>query len=437
MEEKNGPSKQDRKRLSILITNNTLGMPAGSECYARDIARFLIKQGHTVIAYSTMLGQIANELTSMGATVVDSLDKLETRPDIIHGQHHMDTLTALLYFPGVPVVHFIHGLLPWEEHPLPDLSCIVSVVLVSQFLRDRLLENGLISESKVRIIPNFVDESRFTQKHQSATDRKDLNILIYGNYKPKELGAICKASTILNAKLDMIGAWSPSGSQSDPEDFLPRYDVVFAYGKSAMEALFSGCDVILCHSTGTGDLVDDYNFKNHRNKNFGFSCCQKQQGVTSIVNMLTRVSDSKTRNEAVLSSAFRDSLSASHQLPALEDLYYEALDLYESDSSDMASSQQQDMRLIGGHVALMKRRYCQVNSELHQATAGIANIKEEAMQARVEADANLAKIKEEATQARAEAEEFSNTLKIIRGSSSWQITFPLRAVTSWIRNLRS
>ncbi len=48
------------------------------------------------------------------------LEKFDLRPapDIIHGQHHAETMTALLHFASVPAVFFFcHGWRPPEEEP--------------------------------------------------------------------------------------------------------------------------------------------------------------------------------------------------------------------------------------------------------------------------------------------------------------------------------
>jgi hypothetical protein len=47
------------KGLRVLITNNTLAGRGGSELYVRDTATELLKRGHTPIAYSAVLGEVA------------------------------------------------------------------------------------------------------------------------------------------------------------------------------------------------------------------------------------------------------------------------------------------------------------------------------------------------------------------------------------------
>ena len=57
--------------------------------------------------------------------------------------HHLETMTALLRFPGVPAVYFCHGWLPWEEAP-PRFPRILRYVAVDHTVRDRLqIEHGI------------------------------------------------------------------------------------------------------------------------------------------------------------------------------------------------------------------------------------------------------------------------------------------------------
>ena len=99
--------------MRILFTNNTLKWRGGTESYVLDVARRLQALGHMPMAYSPELGVTAEALRTAGIPVVDDLTRLPFQPDIIHGQHHLETMTALLCLPGVPAVYFCHGALPW------------------------------------------------------------------------------------------------------------------------------------------------------------------------------------------------------------------------------------------------------------------------------------------------------------------------------------
>ena len=104
-----------RASLRILLTNNTLGARGGSELYVRDLALALMRRGHFPVAYSTVLGDVAAELREATVPVVDDLRALNMPPDVIHGQHHLDAMTAMLQFPEVPAIYVCHGWLPYRR----------------------------------------------------------------------------------------------------------------------------------------------------------------------------------------------------------------------------------------------------------------------------------------------------------------------------------
>jgi hypothetical protein len=76
------------------------------------------------------------------------------------------------------------------------------------------------------------------------------------------LSAACEARGI---SLKRIGA---KGDLPHPELELADFDLVFATGRSAIEALCAGCAVILCDPQGMGGLVTLSNFQHFRRHNF-------------------------------------------------------------------------------------------------------------------------------------------------------------------------
>ena len=147
------------KPLEVLLTNNTLAGRAGSELYLRDVALGLKARGHRPVAYSQLLGEVADEISAEGILVVSDLKKLPQAPDIIHGHHNLETMTALLHFPDSPAIFCCHGYVPWQEHP-PVFPRILRYLAVDQACLDRLHENGIPPE-RARLVYNFVDLQRF------------------------------------------------------------------------------------------------------------------------------------------------------------------------------------------------------------------------------------------------------------------------------------
>lgn len=254
------------RRLRVLITNNGLVYRAGSELYVRDVALGLLECGHSPIAYSTRLGPVADELRRATVPVIDDLDALGIAPDIIHGQHHLETMTAVLRFPEVPAVSFCHGWLPWEEMPAIFPS-VQRYVAVDMTCRDRLLLEHGISIERIDVLYNFVDLDRFKVGPALPDRPRRALVLSNGAYPDSHVVAVREACDRRGIRVDVVGLATQVVDR--PEAILGDYDLVFAKARSAMEAMATGCAVILCDRVGAGPMVRRANFAALRELNFG------------------------------------------------------------------------------------------------------------------------------------------------------------------------
>ena len=254
--------------MRVLITNNTLAARAGSELYVRDLALALLRRGHQPVAYSLVLGEVAEEMRRATVPVVSDLSAVAEPPDVIHGQHHLETMTALLHFPGVPAVSFCHGWLPWEERPARGPR-VLRWVAVDDTCRDRLVAEEGIDPARVEVVRTFVDLARFRPREGPLPDRPS-RALLFSNYAGEgtHLPAVREACATLGITLDVMGLAS-GRPVARPEDLLPAYDLVFAKGRAAFEALAVGAAVVVCDAQGLGGLVSPARFEELWRLNFG------------------------------------------------------------------------------------------------------------------------------------------------------------------------
>ena len=147
--------------MRILLTNNSLAWRAGTELYVRDLAIALMRLGHYPVAYSSVLGEVAQELRRASVPVIDDLNALNEPPDLIHGQHHLEAMTAMLRFPQVPAIYVCHGWLPSEKLP-PIFPSICRYVANDELCRERLLTTKGIDTSMIDVLFNSADLERFS-----------------------------------------------------------------------------------------------------------------------------------------------------------------------------------------------------------------------------------------------------------------------------------
>jgi hypothetical protein len=236
--------------------------------FVRDLAGALIRDGHTIYIYSPVLGLVAEECRAIGATVVDDLRKLIGFPDVIHGHHYQTVIAAALRFPSIPIVYVCHGKFPPQELPI-KLPAIKKYTAVSNGTRERISETTGVNISDIAILPNFVDLNRF--RNQRTPPDAPKKVLLFGNYwkiQSGEYDAIAEACR--RAGIPSIDVRGESEKVSvQPEIELPNYDVVFAVGRSAIEAMAAGSAVVLANLHGIAGLVTPQNFDRLCSMNFG------------------------------------------------------------------------------------------------------------------------------------------------------------------------
>jgi hypothetical protein len=252
--------------MRVLLTNNSLVPRAGSELYVYDVAVELLKRGHEPVAFSPHLGDVAALLRAAAVPVVDDLDRISSPPDVIHGQHHYDTLIAVLRFPDTPAINFCHGWAPIEEEPLLHPS-VLRYVAVDEVCRERLeLEHG-IDPSRVRVIMNFIDPVRF-QPREPLPPRPRRALLFDNSFTEASCAPLRQACEDAGIHLDVHGL-AAGRATSTPEHLLREYDVVFAKARAALEAMAVGTAVILCGPRGLGPMVTSEQWERLRPLNFG------------------------------------------------------------------------------------------------------------------------------------------------------------------------
>ncbi len=281
-----GFGRETGDAMRVLLTNNTLDERAGTELYVRDLAIELLRRGHQPVAYSTKLGAVANELRAATVPVIARIDSLGEVPDIIHGHHHREALTAMLHFPQTPAIYYCHGWLPYEEAPL-RFPRIRRYVAVDDVCRERLIAEGGIPPDRIDVILNFFDPARFP--HRGPLPSRPKKALAFGNTFKElvDLPILRKACAKLDIELHATGL-GVGYSERDPGRLLGEYDVVFAKARAALEAMAVGCAVVLAMPGRLGQMVVQADFAALRQVNFGIRTLSRPLEVESLISELRR-----------------------------------------------------------------------------------------------------------------------------------------------------
>lgn len=334
--------------LRILITNHFLRSRTGSELYVCELATSLLRLGHTPIVYSPQLGPTASELRKATVPVINNLDALSSPLDLIHAQHHVETMTALLRFPNTPAVFFCHGWLPFEETP-PQHPRILRYVAVDDTCRDRLAcENG-VPEERISVILNSVDLESFLPR--PPLPEKPSRALVFSNGASEStyLGAVREACSRAQMTLDVIGANSGNVS-SRPQDVLGQYDIVFAKARCALESLAVGNAVVLCDQIGVGPMVTTGDVERLRRLNFGVRAIQEPVTAEVLGREIARYD---SQDAAQVSRNIRAWAGREPVVEQIVELYHEVVREFASSVRDLEA----EARAEASYLQLLSRHY--------------------------------------------------------------------------------
>lgn len=252
--------------MKILITQRELLHPGGSEFFTIEAAKELCRRGHEVAIYSPRVGDMTRTLLNAGVWVVSELGEVPWTPQIIHGQHHLQAVAAMSYFENTPAVYHCHGSQAWVEQP-PVHSRIRYYIMMCEWMALRMAPEFGVSADRVRTISNFVDTRRFSRVRTPPP--RPARALLFGNggLPAREVAKLETACAALGITLEKIGS-GYGNLQMRPEMLLPDYDLVFAIGRCAMEALACGCAVITVMPGLAGRLVTTENLDEWVYSNF-------------------------------------------------------------------------------------------------------------------------------------------------------------------------
>ena len=350
--------------LTVLLTNLRLEGRTGTELYVRDIAYGLLAKGHRPVIYSPRLGKLAQAIRAETIPVVDDLSRLSAAPDIIHGHHANETLTALLHFPNAPGIFFSHDWYFAEDFP-PDFPRILRYVAVDQPCFDKLVCEYGVPEERVQILPQFVDLARFQPRPALPATPSRAVILCNYTTENEHLAAVREACAEAGVTLDVIGR-GVGRTSAEPEKLLREYDIVFAKGRAALEALAVGAAVIVYWWRRLGPMVTADQFERLQQQNFGVRAMSSRLTPTELGTHVKAAltfydaSDAKAVSERVRASCGRDEL-----VEQCLELYEEVLEEYAGRPRPSADD---EARAAAAHLRKMSVHFWKQREKMYSST---------------------------------------------------------------------
>jgi hypothetical protein len=213
-----------------------------------------------------------------------------------------------------------HGVRPWEDEPVRHPR-IHRYVAVDTATRTRLTQAG-IDATRVTTVPNFVSLDRFPRR--DALPVSPRTATIFSNYVSPDssyLHEVRDACTRRGLSLSVLGV-GVGHVTSDPAAELRRADVVFAQGRSALEALAVGCVVVVATSRGLGPLVTSANVAKLRSANFGLRVASDPLTSSAVT---ARLDQYDPQDAQLVTQAIRRDIDVTDACHRLLDVYATAI----------------------------------------------------------------------------------------------------------------
>jgi hypothetical protein len=132
----------------------------------------------------------------------------------------------------------------------------------------------------VAIVPNALDTQRFQQR-LPLPERPARALVLATSAHRSDVVPIATVCHEQGIELELVGGGFGTETRR-PEEVMDRADIVFASGRSALEAMGTGCAVIVWHPTGMGGLVTAGNVDQLRGVNFGVASYVQANDEASI-----------------------------------------------------------------------------------------------------------------------------------------------------------
>lgn len=304
--------------MHVLITNTTLGGGTGLELWVLDLVRGLLRRGHRVGVASPVHGPLAEEVAAAGAEVVASARELSAPPDVLHGHAHAVTVEALLAFPSVPALFVCHDRLAAAAVP-PLHPRVRRYVAGDSSCEERLRLYG-IPDGRRAVVPDGVDLSRLPPR--AALPQRPARALAFADAGAlpdvEPLRAACAAGGVA-----LEAATRGASGDGEPGRLLSGYDLVFAEGRCALEALAVGCAVVLFGRRGLGEAVSFASVPRMRAWGFGPPLPARSPEAASVLAELARYDRD---DAAAVRDVVRREADAAVALDRYEALYGEVLE---------------------------------------------------------------------------------------------------------------
>ncbi len=234
--------------MKILMTNNTLTDRGGSESYLETVSAELRRLGHEVLFYSPECGLVAHRLRDRGFEVHDDAGRLPADLDVIHGQHTNAVARVRERHPRTPLVFATHSWAISVEDPVAELGASAYLAF-NELTRRRLAAHAATRGAEILRLTQPVEVS-FADGVRDPVSAVPRRAVAVSRRMATVTTRLARACAALDIEFQRIG--DADGVSPDPRPEMMAADIVFAIGRTALEAMAAARAVVVVDETAFG-----------------------------------------------------------------------------------------------------------------------------------------------------------------------------------------
>ena len=237
--------------MKVLMTNNTLLARGGSESYLETVSAELRRLGHEIVFFSPQCGATADRFRERGFEVLDDASRLPGDLDVIHGQHANAVARVRERHPTLPLVFATHSWAISVEDPVAELGA-GAYVAFNEVTRRRLGAHVATTGREIVRLTQPVEVSFADGTRDPVADTPRRAVAV-SRRMTTVTTRLAKACAELGIEFRRVGG--EDSESPDPRLDMRGADLVFAVGRTALEAMAAARAVLVVDETAFGGWV--------------------------------------------------------------------------------------------------------------------------------------------------------------------------------------
>ena len=252
----------------LLLTNSTIGGRSGTEVWLYEMCRWLSSKGIDVLVFAPNLNNTNPQTLSLVPHTSSVPEATRFKPDLIHLQHagHHKIFNLLEHLESVPIFNLLHGISDQIELPLHPKNSRILYGGVSRLICSK---TAFLTQQKTLLLKNFTNR-RATIK----TPKPPLSAAIVSTKTTSK--SIKRLKEIFSFHQNTVKVFGHnSGSfiwdYDSPETGLNNCDIALCSGKTVIDLLGMGLNIMLYEDELLGPVVTEKNYTFLSDMNFALA----------------------------------------------------------------------------------------------------------------------------------------------------------------------